>query len=134
MYSTEFSTKKYKEKLQYQLICSRKIEKVAPILWSEHCLECAALLCYGKCSKYQRRKDGRCKLFNNGIVPIKDSNSFYGQSIMINFGEWSKLEADVSFTPISLKKAKKLIRDCNFFLNFFIIYLQFLKKRKTYGG
>lgn len=115
MYSTEFSKGKYKNKLKYEILCSRKIEAVAPILWSEHCLECAAPLCYGKCPKYKRRIDGRCKLFNNGITPIEDRNSIYGQSVSIEFGEWSKLEADVSFTPLSLKKVKKLNKNLQLF-------------------
>ena len=115
MYSTEFSKGKNKKKLQYEILCSRKIEAVAPILWAEHCLECAAPLCYGKCPKYKRRIDGRCKLFNNGITPIKDNNSIYKQSISIEFGEWSKLEADVSFTPLSLKKINKINKQLQFF-------------------
>lgn len=67
------------------------IQSIIPILWLEHCTECAMPLCYKTCSMYVDRGDGRCRRFINGIVPFKHPKmKVYGATI--EFKRWSKLE------------------------------------------
>ena len=110
MYSTEFGKKHKNVELNYEIKDKRKIVALAPIIWAEHCVECAAPLCYGTCPKFRRRKDGRCQLFKNSISSLKDNKSLYGESINVEFEGWAKLEADVNFEKCSIKNIQQLNR------------------------
>lgn len=72
------------------------IDGVSPLLWREHCIECAMPLCYSTCKIYSRRMDKRCLRFDNGIVPIIQDKFCYS---FISFRKWAKLE---SVLPINL--------------------------------
>ena len=44
----------------YKKIIKRQYDKKAdliPLLWTEHCIECAAPTCYATCKRYKRRSD-----------------------------------------------------------------------------
>lgn len=129
MYSTEFAKGK-KKKLDYKVKLDNKIVGLAPIVWAEHCLECAAPLCYGKCNKFRKRRDGRCQLFENSIVSVKDSNSLYGESIEVGFRGWAKLEADVTFKKMSIRKIKSINRNLKFISNTAVKVSSIFEKNK----
>ena len=64
---------------------------LVPLLWREHCLECAMPLCYETCALYQPRMDKRCLRFQNGIVPIEYEGSAI-RGAEIHFLRWAKLQ------------------------------------------
>lgn len=67
---------------------AHSISGVVPLMWREHCLECAMPLCYKTCDLYKKRMDGRCVRFEHGIVP-------YGvDGAEIEFRRWAKLQCD----------------------------------------
>lgn len=70
------------------------INSVVPVIWLEHCLECAMPLCYSSCKMFEDRGDGRCRRFNNGTALYKNlSSATLGATI--EFRRWAKLEAVV---------------------------------------
>lgn len=70
-----------------------RISAVLPLLWIEHCVECAAPLCYKSCSIYKKRIDGRCLRFENGVHPIHFSDGTLGGQL--SFRRWAKLEGSI---------------------------------------
>lgn len=68
------------------------VEIISPLVWQEHCVECAMPECYGQCVRYRKRIDGRCKLFKNGIERIKNKNAILGMNVTIDMDDWAKLE------------------------------------------
>ena len=84
------------------------IKKVAPLMWGEHCVECAMPECYHYCPLYQARQDGRCKLFNKGIVKRKEYKGLLGYGVEISFRKWGKLEAFCNVGQYNLAKVKVL--------------------------
>ncbi len=69
------------------------IRKRSLLIWSEHCVECAAPECYQTCDLYNPRPDQRCRRFEVGM---RRNNHFRGQTgsaADIVFGQWAKLEA-----------------------------------------
>lgn len=57
-----------------------------PLIWIEHCVECAAPLCYSTCGMFKPRSDGRCVRFDGGVLPYGHTG---GQ---ITFRRWAKLQ------------------------------------------
>ena len=92
MFATEWGKKK-KKKDKFNQYNFKNIKKKSLLVWEEHCTECAAPLCYGKCDKYRKRKDGRCRLFENGISKTKCKGTIDNYSYTILFQGWSKLES-----------------------------------------
>jgi len=72
---------------------SYSVKSCAPLLWAEHCLECAVPECFDSCVRYRGREDGRCRLFANGIRRIKTKSGILGHSAYLTFEGWSKLQA-----------------------------------------
>lgn len=70
------------------------VEGIVPILWDEHCVECAMPLCYENCAKFKARRDSRCMRFDNGIEPVDFADSEV-RGATISFREWAKLEGDL---------------------------------------
>lgn len=130
---------------------SANVTKIVPLLWREHCMECAMPLCYSTCPLYEKRMDGRCARFAKGITPI----TFDGLSVKgarIEFRRWAKLQ---SFLPrelsaIDICKYEKLIhrygaiehavrRLCQWSKHYRIAqmtvaFIERLIKRKRYNG
>lgn len=72
---------------------ARGIKKRSFLLWSEHCIECAAPQCYQTCDLYVARPDLRCRRFEAGM---RRNSHFHGQTggaAEIVFAKWGKLEA-----------------------------------------
>ena len=68
-----------------------KINGIVPLMWREHCMECAMPLCYKTCNLFYPRMDKRCLRFEKGIVPIIfDDNRVVGAEI--GFRRWAKLQ------------------------------------------
>lgn len=67
------------------------IEKVRVTMWEEHCLECAAPLCYETCLNYVARQDGRCKLFKDSIAQSENEKGLLGRCARIKFRKWGNL-------------------------------------------
>ncbi len=70
-----------------------EVESAAFLLWSEHCIECAAPACYSSCDLYVPRPDGRCRRFAFGMGPNVALAGPRGPAAEIVFGRWAKLEA-----------------------------------------
>lgn len=89
-----------------------RLDAVSLFHWEEHCTECAAPACYSSCSLYEPRKDGKCRRFSEGIVPLDGVNSLYTSAVAVKFKRWGSLmaKADVRMFPLgSVKKLAKKI-------------------------
>ncbi len=69
-----------------------------PLIWEEHCTECAVPECYKSCALFERRPDGACRRFTEGISLI---SSRAGSSSRIQFKRWGKLESPIGGRVIS---------------------------------
>ncbi len=67
------------------------IKAVRPAMWEEHCLECAAPLCFESCVHYAQRSDGRCKRFENGIYTFESEKALNGQGARVRFRKWANM-------------------------------------------
>lgn len=67
------------------------ITAIRPAMWEEHCLECAAPLCFNNCVHYEARIDGRCKRFDKGINVYSDEKACCGQGAHIKFRKWANM-------------------------------------------
>ena len=68
-----------------------KITAVRPTMWEEHCLECAAPLCFGNCLHYEARSDGRCKRFENGLLTFPHDRACNKQGVRVKFRKWGNM-------------------------------------------
>ena len=101
MFGTEWGNhQKSTNKYDYSFI-----KTVSSLVWNEHCVECAAPLCYSTCLKYRKRKDGRCRLFNEGICKISKTG-LLGYSAKIQFEGWSKLESVLRTNQLKIPKIR----------------------------
>lgn len=87
---------------------AQAIKTVAPLMWGEHCMECAVPECYHYCEIYEAREDGRCKLFENGIAINKHYKGVSGPAVDITFKKWGKLEAFANVGQSSVKSIQVL--------------------------
>jgi FkbH-like protein len=80
-----------------------RIATAAPLVWAEHCTECAAPQCYGECRLYEPRRDGECRLFPDGIRAVGNVPGLLGYGAAVTFRKWAKLEAicDVGQWPLA---------------------------------
>ena len=69
-----------------------KINGLSPIIWREHCVECAMPDCYSSCLLYERRDDGRCRRFTHGFQRVNFEEGGHFGARMV-FKRWAKLEA-----------------------------------------
>ncbi len=69
------------------------IRKRSLLIWSEHCIECAAPECFQTCDLYTPRPDNRCRRFEVGMRRNTHFRSQTGSAADIIFGKWGKLEA-----------------------------------------
>ena len=111
MFGFEFSTQTRHDLFKYDIneaIPADSIENIIPLVWQEHCVECGMPECYQTCTRYQRRSDGRCKLFQKGIVRVKNPNAILGQNVIIEMREWGKLETFFFHSVYSYEFVKKV--------------------------
>lgn len=96
MFGREFENTNYKNSFpnfdKKLAVLKEDIERMSPLIWQEHCVECSAPECYTTCPNYRKRIDGRCKLFDNGIVKRVNEGSINDENVIIHMGKWAKLE------------------------------------------
>jgi FkbH-like protein len=63
--------------------------------WEEHCLECAAPLCFASCQLYVPRPDKRCARFHYGIYPNPQVHGLLEFGADVRFRRWGKIETIV---------------------------------------
>lgn len=76
-------------------------KSVVPLFWTEHCVECAAPLCYKTCERYRKRADGDCVRISNGISPIVTAD---GLGAICEFRTWAKIESQLKIRSLSGKQ------------------------------
>ena len=106
MFSFIWSKGKTKEFPNYS--SSYQVSFVLPLLWIEHCMECAAPLCYETCKMFNSRSDGRCVRFENGVLPVKNGDVYpYAQ---ITFRRWAKMQARLNkeLVCVSVKRNNRI--------------------------
>lgn len=59
--------------------------------WGEHCTECAWPTCYTTCELYDRREDGGCRLFIDGMTRIDIDEVVRPYLLKLRFKRWAKL-------------------------------------------
>lgn len=95
---------------------NQAVKTVAPLMWGEHCMECAVPECYHYCELYEAREDGRCKLFKNGIAKNINYKGVSGPAVDITFKKWGKLEAFANVGQTDVKYIQALDSILTFFL------------------
>ena len=68
-----------------------QVSAVRPAMWEEHCLECAAPACFGKCAHYSARTDGRCRRFENGIFVYPNEKGCCAEGARVKFRKWADM-------------------------------------------
>lgn len=101
------------EEVPLNRISSFSVSGILPMLWIEHCVECAAPLCYTSCPIYKPRTDGRCLRFENGVHPILFEDGCIGGQM--KFRRWAKLETGIrsEFVGIEKKKISSIVNHFN---------------------
>ncbi len=61
--------------------------------WEDHCLECAAPLCYSSCQLYVPRGDKKCARLVYGIYPNPRYQGLFDFGADVRFRRWGKIEA-----------------------------------------
>ena len=129
MFAYEWGTKtKVKKEKRFN-----DIKKVSSMVWAEHCIECAVPQCFRTCAKYRKRKDGKCRLFKDGINKIA-GDGLGGYSAKITFEGWSKLEATLRPKQHSKFTIKFFESLASFIMGFSkVLSLIFERKRKIWS-
>ncbi|WP_293377865.1 HAD-IIIC family phosphatase [Phenylobacterium sp. SCN 70-31] len=70
-----------------------EITHKALLAWAEHCVECAAPACYASCDLYDATPAGKCRRFEDGVVPNRSAGGPDGPAAEVRFRRWGKLEA-----------------------------------------
>ena len=80
-------------------------KNAVPLFWTEHCVECAAPLCYKTCDRYKKRADGDCVRIVNGITPTITPD---GIGAVCEFRTWAKIESQLKIRLLSGKQYSAL--------------------------
>lgn len=109
MYQYYYSNE-HNEKLNTKYMVADKfnVEKVRVTMWEEHCLECSAPLCYEACLNYERRQDGRCRLFKDSIAQYESTDALLGKCARVKFRKWGNLLSIVFPRMVTLDEYKKI--------------------------
>lgn len=86
------------------------IRGVTLLPWEEHCTECAMPKCYETCDLYEPRKDGKCRRFIGGIVPIHNTSNIQNYIVRIAFKRWGQLLAYANLHMIPVARAQRIER------------------------
>lgn len=98
----------------FDLIVSRKFRNTSemtiqegvlysPSIWSEHCMECSAPLCYDNCSRFKMRRDGVCVRIENGI-------SATNEGVDVSYRSWAKIETPYHPWVVNATQYRSLTR------------------------
>ena len=85
-----------------------KINKIRVTMWEEHCLECAAPLCYETCLNYVARQDGRCKLFKDSIAQYANEKGLLGRCARVQFRKWGNLLSVVYPAMVTMDEYREI--------------------------
>ena len=88
----------------------KNILGIAVLPWEEHCTECAMPACYETCDLYEPRKDGKCRRFIGGVVPVNEVSNIQNYVVRVAFKRWGQLMAYSNIRMIPLNKAKRIER------------------------
>lgn len=83
------------------------------LAWAEHCVECAAPACYASCDLYQPTPAGKCRRFEDGIVPNHAAASAEGPAAEVRFRRWGKLEAQGNAALLPAMQVRRVERALN---------------------
>lgn len=100
---------------------------IVPLLWTEHCVECAAPICYTTCPRFKKRADGDCIRIVNGITPIKTDENV---GVECEFRTWAKIESQLKIRTLTGRQYSKLYRSITH-LGYFFRKLATLLPSKT---
>jgi hypothetical protein len=78
--------------------------------WEEHCTECAMPGCYETCDLYEPRKDGKCRRFIGGIIPVQGASGVQNHIVRVAFKRWGQLMAYANLHMIPVGRARYLER------------------------
>lgn len=95
MFQTEFARRGKQQTTSASSAASMPVDSagVVPLVWEEHCTECAFPTCYQTCRLYRARRDGHCARFDDGIAAVRSPAAPGGYAAELTFGRWAKLEA-----------------------------------------
>jgi FkbH-like protein len=83
-------------------------------IWEEHCTECAFPDCYKTCDLFEPRKDGNCRRFQDGVVPIEGLVSGGEPVTEITFKRWANMYAVGPAKLLRDKDARRLAGSTRF--------------------
>jgi len=115
MFGSDFSKKTVNTAelpIEYDESYSNSVTHIAPLMWGEHCVECGVPACYKTCGLYERRIDGACRRFVNGIETMKGYGGLYSYMVKVEMMKWAKLGAVL--LPHCLPK-NKVLRQSRYF-------------------
>ncbi len=94
-----------------EFVSQYRVEGVMPLIFLEHCVECAMPLCYKTCSMFEDRRDYRCRRFDFGQQRITFKDSVI-DGATVSFRRWAKLGAyfPKQLEAVDLKTVHKLER------------------------
>jgi FkbH-like protein len=84
-----------------------KVTHRALLAWSEHCVECAAPSCYSTCDLYLPTSSGKCRRFEDGIVPNRGAGTPDGPAAEVRFRRWGKLEAQGNAALLPIETVRR---------------------------
>ena len=87
-----------------------EVTAIRPTMWEEHCLECAAPLCFGNCAHYAERSDGRCKRFENGIEVSGEKAACCKQKAHVKFRKWGNMMTIIFPAMLSPEAYQKMAK------------------------
>jgi FkbH-like protein len=83
-----------------------RITHRAVLAWAEHCIECAAPACYTTCDLYSPTAAGKCRRFEDGIIPNRYVGGPDGPAAEVRFKKWGKLEAQGNAALLPVGQAR----------------------------
>ncbi len=97
------------------------ISTLSLLNWEEHCTECAMPDCFETCDLYERRKDGKCRRFVDGISSLFiKSNTIQNFIAKIKFKRWGVLIAQGNINQYQKRNIiaiEKLFNGCARFIS-----------------
>ena len=109
-----FHKKEYLEPdIKLEKVPDTEFDCIAASDWQEHCLECAAPICFGNCINYSKRFDNSCRNLEYGIYPKRFNKEIWR---FLKFRPWGKIET-VIFPLVYSKKTERRIDNLNRFLS-----------------
>lgn len=96
---------------------AKAVRRAYLLHWEDHCLECAAPLCFSSCTLYIARPDKRCARFLYGIYPNPHFRGLFDFGADIRFRRWGKIEAIV-YGKIASVRFQRLMDRINRFVTY----------------